>query len=59
MKKMIVGRLFVWLGAGAFALGIRYGIAGNPFSEFIQYAIAMFAMSYGINQIVKGGQEVE
>lgn len=26
MKKMIVGRLFVWLGAGMFALGIRYGI---------------------------------
>lgn len=57
MKKMMVGRLFVWLGAGMFALGIRYGIEDNPFSEFIQYAIAMFAMSYGINQIVEGGKE--
>ncbi|MEH7541687.1 MULTISPECIES: hypothetical protein [Bacillus cereus group] len=58
MKKMIVGRLFVWFGAGSFAVGIRYGVAGNPFSEFIQYVMAMFAMSYGINQIVKGGKEV-
>ncbi|MEC3196744.1 hypothetical protein P9Z84_29285 [Bacillus cereus] len=58
MKKMIVGRLFVWFGAGSFAVGIRYGVAVNPFSEFIQYVMAMFAMSYGINQIVKGGKEV-
>jgi len=58
MKKMMVGRLFVWLGAGAFAVGIRYGIAGSPLSEFIQYVVAMFAMSYGINQIVKGGKEI-
>ncbi|WP_229193690.1 hypothetical protein [Bacillus cereus] len=55
---MMVGRLFVWFGAGAFAVGIRYGIAGNPLSEFIQYVVAMFAMSYGINQIVKGGKEI-
>lgn len=58
MKRMMIGRLFVWLGAGMFALGIRYGIAGNPFSEVIQYLIAMFAMSYGINQIVEGGKEI-
>ncbi|WP_175423388.1 hypothetical protein [Bacillus thuringiensis] len=57
MKEMVIGRLFVWLGAGAFALGVRYGVGGNPISEFIQYVVAMFAMAYGMNLIIKGGEQ--
>ncbi|MDA2128695.1 hypothetical protein BK703_16630 [Bacillus thuringiensis serovar silo] len=57
MQKMMVGRMFIWLGAGMFANGIRYSVEGNPISELIQYAVAMLAFSYGINQIVKGGKE--
>ncbi|ABY46785.1 hypothetical protein [Bacillus mycoides] len=59
MKNMMVGRMFMWLGAGAFAIGVRYSVSGNPVSEFIQYAVAMFAMSYGMNLIVKGGKEID
>ncbi|PKJ52654.1 hypothetical protein [Bacillus sp. SN10] len=57
MHKMMVGRMFVWLGAGMFAYGIKHGVDGKPISEFIQYVTAMLAFSYGIKQIVKGGKE--
>ncbi|PFQ72469.1 hypothetical protein COK15_28435 [Bacillus cereus] len=57
MKKMMVGRIFTWLGAGMFATGVRYGVSGNPIAELVQYAVAIFAFSYGINQIMKGGKE--
>ncbi|MEI5921069.1 hypothetical protein WBU96_28455 [Bacillus albus] len=59
MKQMIVGKLFTWIGSGTFAIGIQYGVNGNPFGQLVQFILAMFLLTYGINQIVKGGKEVE
>ncbi|MED3182029.1 hypothetical protein P4305_18665 [Bacillus thuringiensis] len=57
MKEMMVGRLFTWLGAGTFAIGMQYGVNGNPFGQLIQLVLAMLLLSYGMNQIVKGGKK--
>lgn len=57
MKKMMAGRIITWIGAGSFAVGIRYGIAVNPLAEILQYAMAGLLFSIGMNLIVKGGKE--
>ncbi|MEC0037195.1 hypothetical protein P4L29_22625 [Bacillus cereus] len=57
MKKMMVGRLFMWFGAGAFAGGIRYGILGDPKLELVQYVGAAASMAYGMHLIAKGGEK--
>ncbi|MEK4697826.1 hypothetical protein MKX31_28260 [Bacillus sp. FSL M8-0063] len=58
MKHIVVGNLFTWIGSGTFAIGIQYGVNGNPFGQFIQFALAMVMLSYGMSQIVKGGKEL-